>query len=58
MFVYAFNGNKNAKLYLPSIFQTSDVELLGTKMKLNIHLTKSSKRDHIYKLNLKAANKL
>ena len=45
-FVYAFNRNKNAKLYLPSAFQISD------KLKLNIHLTKSPKRDHIYKLCL------
>ena len=29
---------------------TSDIELLSTKLKLNIHLTKSPKRDHINKL--------
>ena len=52
MFVYAFHRNKIAKLYLPSIFQTSDIELLSPKLKLNIHLTKSPKRDHIYKLCL------
>ena len=33
--------------YLPSMFQTSDIELLSPKLKLNIHLTKSPKRDHI-----------
>ena len=48
--VYAFNRNKSAKVYLPSKFQTSDIELLSPKLKLNIHLTKSPKRDHIYKL--------
>ena len=61
--MYAFNRNKIAKLYLPSTFQTSDIELLAPKLKdnndllnpklkLNIHLTKSPKRDHIYKLCL------
>ena len=44
--------NKTAKLYLPSTFQTSDIELLSQKLKLSIHLTKSSKRDHIYKFCL------
>ena len=34
---------------MPSMFQTSDIELLSPKLKLNIHLTKSPKRDHIYK---------
>ena len=29
IFVYAFNWNKTAKLYLPSTFQTSDIELQG-----------------------------
>ena len=52
IFVYAFNRNKIAKLYLPSTFQTSDIELLSPKLKLNIRLTKSLKRDHIYKLCL------
>ena len=32
LFVYAFNRNKNAELYLPSTFQTSDIELLGPKI--------------------------
>ena len=41
-----------AKFYLPSTFQTSDIELLSPKLKLNIHLTKSPKRDHIYKFSL------
>ena len=45
-------GNKNAKIYLPNMFQASDIELLGPKLKLNIHLTNSLKRDHIYKLCL------
>ena len=31
-FVYAFNWNKTAKLYLPSTFQTSDIELLSPKI--------------------------
>ena len=31
-FVYAFNRNKNAKLYLPSTFQKSDLEVLGPKI--------------------------
>ena len=44
--------NQNAKLYLPSTFQASDIELLIPKLKLNIHLTKSPKCDHIYKLCL------
>ena len=47
-----FLGTKNAKLYLPSTFQTSDIELPSPKLKVNIHLTKSSKRDLIYKLFL------
>ena len=46
--VYVFNRNTNAQLYLPSTFQTSDIELPNPKLKLNIHLTKSPKRDHIY----------
>ena len=41
--VYAFNWNKTAKLYLPSMFQTSDIELLSPKLKFNVHLTKSGK---------------
>ena len=52
IFVYAFNKNKNGKLYQPSMFQASDIELLSPKLKLNIHLTKSPKRDHILKLCL------
>ena len=52
MCVYVLNRNKHAKLYLPSTFQTSDIELLNPKSTLNIHLTKSPKRDHIYKLCL------
>ena len=50
MIAYAFNTNKNAKLYVPSTFQASDIELLSPKLKLNIHLTKSPKRYHIHKL--------
>ena len=50
--MYAFNRNKIAKLYLPSTFQTSDIELLAPKLKDNIHLTKSPKCDNIYKLCL------
>ena len=34
------------------MFQTSDIELLGPKIEINIHLTKSPNRDHIYKLCL------
>ena len=49
---YALNRNNHTKLYLPSTFQTLDIELLIPKLKLNIHLTKSPKRDHIYKLFL------
>ena len=30
--VYALNRNKNAKLYLPSTLQTSDMELLSPKI--------------------------
>ena len=40
----------NAKLYLP--FQSLDIELLSPKLKLNVHLTKSPKRNHIYKFCL------
>ena len=47
-----FIGTENAKLYLPRTFQTSDIDFLSQKLKLNIHLTKSPKRDHIYKLCL------
>ena len=47
-------GTNIAKFYLPSMYQASDIEFLSPKMKLNIHLTKSSKRDHIYKLCLYA----
>ena len=50
IWVYALNRNKHAKLYLPSTFQTSDIELLTQQLKRNIHLTNSPKRDHIYKL--------
>ena len=32
LFVYAFNRNIIAKLYLPSTFQTSDIELLSPKI--------------------------
>ena len=49
--VYALNRNKTAELYLPSTFQTSDVEF-RVKLKIDIHLTKSPKCDHIYKLCL------
>ena len=30
--VYALNRNNQAKLYLPSTFQTSDIELLSPKI--------------------------
>ena len=40
------------KLYLPSTFQASDIELLGPKTELNIFVTKSQKCDHIYKVCL------
>ena len=53
--VYALNRTKYAKLYPPGMFQTSFIDLLSPKIeykKLNIHLTKSPKRDHIYKLGL------
>ena len=42
--------NKHAKLYISSTFQTSNIELLSSKLRLNIHLTKSLKCDNIYKL--------
>ena len=43
----ASNRNNHAKLYLPSTFQTSDIELLSPpKIKLDIYLTKSPKHDH------------
>ena len=45
--VYALNRNKRAELYIQSMFQTSDIELLSPKLKLNIHHTKSPKCDHI-----------
>ena len=35
IFVCAFNRNKNAKLYLHSTFQTSDIELLR-KMEMEV----------------------
>ena len=44
--------NKHAKLCLPITFQISDTEVLIQKFQLNIHLTKSSKRDHNFKLCL------
>ena len=31
------------------MFQTSDKEPLSPKLKVNIHLTKSPKRDHIFR---------
>ena len=50
---YALNRNKCAELYFPSMFQASDTGLLSQKKtKINIHLTKSPKGDHIYKLCL------
>ena len=33
-------------------FKTPDIEPLSPKLKLNIHLTETLKRDHIYKLCL------
>ena len=50
--VYVLNRNKHAKLYLPSMFQTSDIEILSPKLKLYMHLTQSPKRDHIDKVCL------
>ena len=47
-----FNNKPIYIAYLPNTFQTSDIKLLSPKLKLNIHLTKSPKRDHIYKLFL------
>ena len=40
--------------YIPSTFQTSDIELLSPKIETSysVHLTKSPKRDHIYTLCL------
>ena len=52
IYVYALNRNKTAELYVPSTFQTSDIEILSPKLKTDIHLTKSPKRDHVYKLCL------
>ena len=49
---YALNRNNTDELYFPSTFQTSDIELLGPKLKIDIHLTKSPKRGHIYKFHL------
>ena len=34
------------------MFETSDIEILNPKLKLNMHLIKSLTRDHIYKLCL------
>ena len=45
-------GTNMPKLYLLTTFQTSDIQLLAQKLKLKIHLTKSPKRDQIYKLYL------
>ena len=49
IFVYAFNRNKHSKLYLPSTFQASDIELLSPKIET---FTKSPKREHVSKLHL------
>ena len=46
--VYALNRNKHAELYIPCMFQTSDIELLTFKIEPNMHLAKSPKGDHIY----------
>ena len=48
------DGHENSIVAVdkPSMFQTSDIELLAQKLKLNIPLTKSTKRDNIYKLCL------
>ena len=51
LFVYAFNRKKNAKLYL-ACFKPQMLSSWAQKLKLNIHLTKSPDRDHIYKLCL------
>ena len=49
----ALNRNKNAKLYLSSPFQPNMYRAQSLpKFKLNIYLTKSPKRDHIYILCL------
>ena len=51
---YIGNRKKRVKSYIPSMFQTSDTQQLLSpkKLKFNIHLSKSHKRDHIYKLCL------
>ena len=54
--VYTLNRNKLAKLYLPSMFQTSDIVLLRPKIETWFNLTKSPKRDHIYKYMLEEHN--
>ena len=43
----SLNSNKHAKLYIPSTFQTSGIELLSPKIKkINIiYLTKSPKHE-------------
>ena len=40
-------GTKNAKFYLPSTFQTSDIEVLGPTIETLLHLTESLKRNDI-----------
>ena len=49
---YALNRNNIDELYFPSTFQTSDMSSWAQKLKIDIHLTKSPKRGHIYKLCL------
>ena len=36
--VYALSRNKRAEIYIPSMFQASDIELLNSKQKLRIYL--------------------
>ena len=56
LFVYAYSRNKNAKFYLPSTFQTSDIEVLGPKIETLLHLTESLKRNDIETFCLKMSD--
>ena len=54
MFVYAFNRNKIAKLYLPGTFKTSDIELVSPKIEdlefksRHLHDNKKSQKMRFY----------
>ena len=46
--VYALNRNKHAELYLPNMFQTSDIELLSPKIEITTYISINHPRVTIF----------